>query len=149
MANVKYAFGMRGNEVYFTLRRKRNTSHAHKRVFHILPSGKIFHEKTPRPPASAGAFLRLARGVISCYSGEKSGKIPKRRRERMKEGTKQVKFCIHCGAEFPSGAKFCPDCGKPLRRGGKWKFYNRAFCAEFACKKCMFRMLILNCDCNT
>ena len=31
----------------------------------------------------------------------------------MKEGTKQVKFCIHCGAEFPSGAKFCPDCGKP------------------------------------
>ena len=31
----------------------------------------------------------------------------------MKERTKQVKFCIHCGAEFPSGAKFCPDCGKP------------------------------------
>ena len=30
----------------------------------------------------------------------------------------------------------CPDCGKPLRRSGKWKFYNRAFCAEFACKKC-------------
>ena len=31
----------------------------------------------------------------------------------MKEGTKQVKFCIHCGAEFPPAAKFCPDCGKP------------------------------------
>ena len=31
----------------------------------------------------------------------------------MKEGTKQVKFCIHCGAELPSEAKFCPDCGKP------------------------------------
>lgn len=31
----------------------------------------------------------------------------------MKEGTKQVKFCIHCGAEFPPEAKFCPDCGKP------------------------------------
>ena len=31
----------------------------------------------------------------------------------MKEGTKQVKFCIHCGAELPATAKFCPDCGKP------------------------------------
>ena len=32
----------------------------------------------------------------------------------MKKGTKQVKFCIHCGAELPSGAKFCPDCGKAV-----------------------------------
>ena len=31
----------------------------------------------------------------------------------MKEGAKQVKFCIHCGAELPATAKFCPDCGKP------------------------------------
>ena len=32
----------------------------------------------------------------------------------MKEGTKQVKFCIHCGAELPATAKFCPDCGKAV-----------------------------------
>ena len=38
----------------------------------------------------------------------------------MKEGTKQVKFCIHCGAEFPSGAKFCPDCGKAVETVPKY-----------------------------
>lgn len=32
----------------------------------------------------------------------------------MKEGTKQVKFCIHCGAAMPATAKFCPDCGKAV-----------------------------------
>ena len=37
----------------------------------------------------------------------------------MKEGTKQVKFCIHCGAELPATAKFCPDCGKVIRPYGE------------------------------
>jgi len=38
----------------------------------------------------------------------------------MKEGTKQVKFCIHCGAEFPPAAKFCPDCGKAVETVPKY-----------------------------
>lgn len=38
----------------------------------------------------------------------------------MKEGAKQVKFCIHCGAELPSGAKFCPDCGKAVETVPKY-----------------------------
>ncbi len=32
----------------------------------------------------------------------------------MAEGTKHVKFCIHCGAAMPASAKFCPDCGKAV-----------------------------------
>ena len=38
----------------------------------------------------------------------------------MKEGTKQVKFCIYCGAELPSGAKSCPDCGKAVESVPKY-----------------------------
>lgn len=30
----------------------------------------------------------------------------------------------------------CPDCGRDMRRRGSWRFRSRAFCAEFACRKC-------------
>ncbi len=30
----------------------------------------------------------------------------------------------------------CPDCGRDLKRVGKWRFHSRAFCAEFACRRC-------------
>ncbi len=30
----------------------------------------------------------------------------------------------------------CPECGQNLRRKGKWRFYSRAFCAEFVCRQC-------------
>ena len=30
----------------------------------------------------------------------------------------------------------CPECGNDLRRRGSWRFRSRAFCAEFACRRC-------------
>ncbi len=30
----------------------------------------------------------------------------------------------------------CPECGRDMRRNGQWRFYHRAFCAEFACRPC-------------
>ncbi len=30
----------------------------------------------------------------------------------------------------------CPDCGQNMKRKGSWRFRSRAFCAEFACRRC-------------
>lgn len=30
----------------------------------------------------------------------------------------------------------CPECGQNMKRKGNWRFRNRAFCAEFACRRC-------------
>ncbi len=30
----------------------------------------------------------------------------------------------------------CPECGRDMRRRGQWRFRSRAFCAEFACRRC-------------
>ena len=30
----------------------------------------------------------------------------------------------------------CPECGQNLKRKGTWRFRSRAFCAEFACRRC-------------
>ena len=30
----------------------------------------------------------------------------------------------------------CPECGQNMKRKGSWRFRSRAFCAEFACRRC-------------
>nr|QNO53394.1 hypothetical protein JNHLJEBA_00004 [Methanosarcinales archaeon ANME-1 ERB6] len=67
------------------------------------------------------AVVVIAIAAILIYKKRgKRGEVREEKREEAKEEKKR--FCMHCGASIPIGAKFCPNCGEePIKGGGEVK----------------------------
>ena len=67
------------------------------------------------------AVVVIAIAAILIYKKRgKRGEEREEKREEVKEEKKR--FCMHCGASIPVGAKFCPNCGEePIKGGGEVK----------------------------